>query len=96
MTATDQGTNPDFQPLTISHGRKLYDKSEEIWQGLSRLTPLLALLERPEPIDGEDPIGNILRLLEALAAISQHQTATLLEIDSKLEALLEKLNAETR
>jgi hypothetical protein len=96
MNATDPKSNPDLQPLTVHHGRKLYDQSKEISQQLTSLAPLLALLDQSNPAEGHDPIESILSLLEALATMAQHQTATLAEIDAKLDILLANSNIEGR
>ena len=87
-------SNSELQPLTVGHGRALFEKSKEIEQQVSRLAPLLALLERPEPAEDQDPIIGILKFLESLATLSQHQSTTLAEIDSRLDFLLTNSNTE--
>ena len=94
MSATIPKSNPDLQPLTIHHGRKLYDQSKDISQQLTKLVPLLALLDQVNPAEDQDPIGNIMKFLESLATISHHQAAMLAEIDAKLDALLANSNIE--
>jgi hypothetical protein len=87
-------TNPELQPLTIGHGRKLFEKSKEISQQLGKLAPLLTLLESPNQPEDQDPIGAVLKFIETLATLSEHQTIVLAEIDAKLDILLASSNTE--
>jgi hypothetical protein len=90
--------NPDLdrRPLTVSHGKKLYDQSKAISAQLKELTPLLGLLDEAEQDQDQDPIAHILRLLETLADQGQRQTELLQEIDAKLEFLLGNTNTSER
>lgn len=88
MSGSSEKTNPDLGPLTIGHGRRLFDQSKAISAQLKELTPLLGLLEQATPDADQDPILQIMRFLEALADHTQHQAALLQDIDGKLEYLL--------
>jgi hypothetical protein len=81
---------PDLarDPMTVAHGRKLFDQSIAISAQLKELTPLLSLLDQATPDVDQDPIVQITRFLETLADHSQRQTALLQEIDGKLQFLL--------
>ncbi|MDA9530041.1 hypothetical protein ACM42_16740 [Bradyrhizobium sp. CCBAU 25338] len=88
MNQPQNERNQDQRPLTVAHGRKLFDQSKAIADQLDRLSPLLGLLEPEASNADQDPISRTLKFLEALADHSQRQTDLLQEIDSKLEFLL--------
>jgi len=96
MNAPSPKSNPDQHPLSIAHGRKLYDQTKTISEQVSKLTPLLGLLDQTEPERDQDPITHILRLLETLADQGQRQAEQLQEIDAKLEFLLGNTNTDER
>lgn len=86
-------SNPERQPLTVAHGKKLYEQGTQISRQVVQLAPLLALLEPATPTE-DDPISQILHYLETLATIAQHQALALTEIDAKLNALIVNSNIE--
>ena len=83
------------EPLTIEHGRQLFNQGREISEKLTTLSPLLTLLETPESSEGEDPIALILQFLESSALREEQQTALLQTVNAKLDALL-NLHATAR
>ena len=88
MNVPPPKSDPDRSPMSIAHGRKIFDQSKAISEQVSQLTPLLGLLDQTSQDGDQDPIVHILRLLETLADQGQRQTELLQEIDSKLEFLL--------
>lgn len=88
MNPSQPKPDPDRQPLTVGHGKKLYDQSRAISAQLKELTPLLTLLEQATPDTDQDPITQITRFLEILADHSQRHAELLQGIDEKLQFLL--------
>jgi len=78
----------DTLPLTVAHGRKIYDQSKQIAETLERLTARVQLLDQPEGDNQEDPIAQIVGFLDRLAAQSQDQMILLEQIDAKLDILV--------
>lgn len=79
--------NAQTEPLTVAHGRKIFDQSKEIANKLDALEPLLALLDPRDSAETEDPVRQIGVFLESLAVQSQRQTDLLKRLDSKLDYL---------
>lgn len=79
---------PDTGPMTVEHGRRIFNKTKEIIQLLGQLMPLLKLMEPPVVEEGADPIDAILRLLESLSVQGSQAITCLDEIDAKLDLLL--------
>lgn len=96
MNAQSPKPDPDRNPLSIAHGRKLFDQAKAISEQVSQLTPLLGLLDQTEPDRDQDPIAHVLGLLETLASQGQRQAEQLQEIDAKLEFLLGNTNTSER
>lgn len=94
MSATNPRSNLECEPLTIAHGKRLYEQAQKISEQIGQLTPLLSLLEPPDRPPEQDPIGHILRYLEALVTLAEHQTARIAEIDAKLNVLISTSNIE--
>jgi hypothetical protein len=88
MNSSQSNPDPERNPLTVAHGRKLLDQSKAIFVQLKELAPLLSLLDQTALDADQDPIVQIMRLLETLAEHSQRQTVLLQEIDGKLQFLL--------
>ncbi|WP_316168225.1 MULTISPECIES: hypothetical protein [unclassified Bradyrhizobium] len=88
MNPSQPKPDPDRQPLTVGHGKKLYDQSRAISAQVKELVPLLTLLEHATPDTEQDPIAQITRFLEILADHSQRHTELLQGIDEKLNFLL--------
>jgi len=77
----------DSAPLTVAHGRKLYDLSKGNAELLQQLLPLLELLD-PKEIDPEqDPLAQIISLLEGIAARQAETLAIVRSIDHKLDLI---------
>ena len=92
MNAPSPKSNPDQNPMSIAHGRKLFDQSKTISEQVRLLTPLLGLLDQTVPASDQDPIAQILKLLETLADQGQRHTELLQDVDAKLEFLLRNTN----
>ena len=54
MDESSKKANPDLAPLTVGHGRKLFDQNKEIATLLGQMQPLLALIEK----EGVEPTDN--------------------------------------
>ena len=92
MNAPSPKSNPDQSPMSIAHGRKLFDQSKAIGEQVSLLTPLLGLLDQTIPDPDQDPIAQILKLLETLADQGQRHIELLQDVDAKLEFFLRNMN----
>jgi len=66
-------TNPDLAPLTVGHGRKLFDQNKEIATLLGQMQPLLGLIEEKGAESEYDPIAQIVDLLTAIVTTQQRQ-----------------------
>jgi hypothetical protein len=96
MSSSEQKPDLD-RPLTIGHGKKLYDQSKAISGQVEALAPLLKLLDQASSSESDqDPIVQIIRLLETLTDHSQRHTALLQAIDGKLNFLLADSNIGER
>lgn len=92
MNALTPKSDPDQNLMSIAHGRKLFDQSKSISEQLSLLTPLLGLLDQTVTDPDQDPIAQIIKLLETLADQGQRHTELLQDVDAKLEFILRNMN----
>jgi len=89
------------RPMSVGHGKTLFDQNREIGQKVDKLLPLLSLLEdrQTEGADSDpanDPVSLILDLLERVLEAQATQATVLADLDRKLSLVLEKLPAPGR
>jgi hypothetical protein len=80
----------DEATLTVAHGRKIFDQALKISEDLEELKPLLALL-LPTPTS-DDPISQMLNLLEQIAQMQLQHQQSLDMLQSRVSAALERTN----
>ncbi|WP_431017240.1 hypothetical protein [Bradyrhizobium pachyrhizi] len=77
------------KPMTIGHGKRLYEQAKHMSTQLEELK--LALLEPADSTTSRDPIAEITALLRNLTVQGQHQLAEMQTISAKLNAVLRAL-----
>jgi|SRR5665213_3590576 len=92
MTESNK-SNPDRAPLTVAHGRKLFDQTKGIAASLDQLQPLLALIEKKGEEPEGDPIAQILDLLTTIVTTQQRQDQHQQVLSRKLDFIIARLNA---
>src|SRR5215469_12998228 len=93
MSESSMKTNPDLAPLTVAHGRKLFDQGKAVATLLDQLKPLLALTEEKEADPEHDPVFKIVELLTNISAAQQRQSQHQQILDRKLDFLIARLSA---
>jgi hypothetical protein len=86
-------TNPDLAPLTVAHGRKLFDQTKGIAASLDQLQPLLALIEEKGAEPTVDPIVQIVELLTTIVTAQQRQDQHQQILSKKLDFVIARLTA---
>jgi hypothetical protein len=76
----------DRQPLTVAHGKRLYEQAKHMNAQIEELKR--ALTEPADPPMGGDPIAEITALLQNLTIQAQHQLAEMQSVSAKLDAVL--------
>lgn len=84
--------NPDMEPMTIAHGRKLFEQSRGIAALLDQLRPLLTLIEEKDPGIADEPIAKIVELLTCISTAQQKQDQFQI-LDRKLDFIIVHLTA---
>jgi hypothetical protein len=85
--------NPDLEPLTVGHGRKLFDQNKTIATLLEQLRPLLVLIEEKDAEPEGDPIAKIVELLTTISMAQQRQDQRQQVLSRKLDFIIVRLNA---
>jgi|Deesub1362B_J571_1020462.scaffolds.fasta_scaffold47058_1 hypothetical protein len=93
MSGSSERPNPDLVPLTVAHGRKLFDQGKAIATVLDQLKPLLALTEDQQAEPENDPVLQIVELLTSISTAQQGQAQHQRILDRKLDFLIERLTA---
>jgi len=93
MSGSSEKPSPDLAPLTVAHGRKLFDQGKAIATLLDQLKPLLALTEEREAEPEHDPVLKIVDLLTSISTAQQEQAQHQRILDRKLDFLIERLTA---
>lgn len=93
MSESSKKINPELAPLTVGHGRKLFDQSKEIAVVLDQLKPLLALVEEREVEPQNDPVLQIVELLTSILTAQQKQDQHQKLLDRKLDFIIAHLTA---
>lgn len=88
MSGSSEKTNPDLAPLTVGHGRKLFDQRKAIATLVDQLTPLLALTEEREADPEHDPVLAIVELLTNISTAQQRQSQHQQILERKLDFLI--------
>jgi len=85
--------NPDLEPLTVGHGRKLFDQNKTIATLLEQLRPLLVLIEEKNAEPEDDPIAKIVELLTTISMAQQRQDQHQQILGKKLDFVIGHLTA---
>lgn len=91
MSGSSERPNSDLAPLTIAHGRKLFDQGKAIATLLDQLKPLLVLTEEQEAEPENDPVLKIVDLLTSISTAQQEQAQLQRILDRKLDFLIAHL-----
>ncbi|RTL62431.1 MAG: hypothetical protein EKK42_31750 [Pseudonocardiaceae bacterium] len=94
MSVSSERPNPDLAPLTIAHGRKLFDQGKAIATLLDQLKPLLVLMEEQEAEPDNDPVLKIVELLTNISTAQQKQSQYQQIMDRKLDFLIAHLTTD--
>jgi hypothetical protein len=93
MSESSKKANPDLAPLTIGHGRKLFDQNKEIATLLGQMRPLLALIEEKGAEPAVDPIAQIVNLLTTIVTTQLRQDQHQQVLGKKLDFIIARLTA---
>lgn len=96
MNESSKKSNLDLAPLTVGHGRKLFDQNKEITTLLGQLHPLLALIEEKGAEPEGDPIAKIVELLTTISMAQQRQDQHQQVLSRKLDFVIAHLTAAGR
>ncbi len=93
MTHEKDISNPDLAPLTVGHGRKLFEQGKAITDQLTQLMPLIQF-STPDPAEANnDPIDQIVALLTSIATAQELQAQRQELLDQKLDFLIARFAA---
>jgi len=81
----------DNAPLTIAHGRKLFDQGKTIAATLDRIAPLLEAMDKVSSEETQDPALKIVELLTTIVDAQQLFAQRQEFIDQKLDFLISQL-----
>jgi hypothetical protein len=87
MASTQQNPTETTLPLTIEHGRKIFDQGKAIAADIQTLKPLLELLNEAVP-PTNDPILRIVELLETMLETQIRQDNDIALANEKLDIIL--------
>jgi hypothetical protein len=96
MDESCKKANPDLAPLTVAHGRKLFDQNKVIATSLDQLQPLLALMEEKDAEPTGDPIAKIIELLTNIVTTQQRQDQHQQILGKKLDFVIARLTASAQ
>lgn len=93
MTNEREISNPDLAPLTVGHGRRLFEQGKAITEQLTQLMPLIQL-SGPDPAQvTSDPIDQIVALLTSITNAQELQAQRQELLDQKLDFLIARFAA---
>ena len=93
MEQTSKKRDPDLAPMSVGHGRKIYDQSRTITALVEKLHPLLALIEEEEMAPESDPISMIVRGLTEICKEQQAQREEQKSLHRKVDSIAARLGA---
>jgi hypothetical protein len=96
MNESSKKANPDRAPLTVAHGRKLFDQNKEIATLLGKMQPLLTLIEEKGEEPEDDPIAKIVELLATIVVAQQRQDQHQQILGKKLDFVIARLTASAQ
>ena len=84
---------PDERPLTIAHGRRLFEQASAINHKMDALQPFFQLLEAAPSSTEQDPIAVLVQLLEMISDTQARHDEAIFDMGRKLDAIIEMLAA---
>jgi hypothetical protein len=91
MNEGSKKANPDLAPLTVAHGRKLFEQTKGIATLLDQMQPLLALIEEKGAEPENDPIAKMVELLTTIVTMQQRQDQHQQILGKKLDFVIAHL-----